>query len=405
MSENYTYDALGRLTSVTRNAVTTQYAYDPSGNRTDSGAQVDAQDRLLQFNGISYTYDDDGQLKTRTANGETTTYTYDTLGQLRSVTLPSHRIDYLIDPAGRRIGKQVDGILTKGFIYDAQGRVNAELDGAGNLVSQFAYGTHPNVPDLVMQGGKTYRLVSDYLGSVRLVVDSGTSDVAQQIDYDVWGNVASDSNPGFQPFAFAGGLYDTDTKLVRFGARDYDPTVGRWTSKDPILFGGGQANIYVYVNNEPVNSLDPGGLDVWIEGPSYGEPAGHLSLAVGDPNGDYRSFAYGMDTPATFAWPAGVHGSVYEDTRLGGTVQGYMKTSSAEDQEIIQNLKSLVGGPNPFTSNGACYTFGNTCRDFTREVWAAIRDSGAGTLVNPPATIRDNSTGSGVPWLSSACQN
>ena len=40
--------------------------------------------------------------------------------------------------------------------------------------------------------------------------------------------------------------------FMRFGARDYDPVVGRWTSKDPILFDGGQANLYVYVNNDPV---------------------------------------------------------------------------------------------------------------------------------------------------------
>lgn len=44
------------------------------------------------------------------------------------------------------------------------------------------------------------------------------------------------------------------------GARDYDPMVGRWVSKDPIRFGGGQANIYVYVNNDPVNRRDPLGL-------------------------------------------------------------------------------------------------------------------------------------------------
>jgi RHS repeat-associated protein len=68
------------------------------------------------------------------------------------------------------------------------------------------------------------------------------------------------NNHGFQPFGFAGGLYDPDTKLVRFGARDYDAEVGRWTSKDPILFGGGQANLYVYVNGDPVNDNDPSGL-------------------------------------------------------------------------------------------------------------------------------------------------
>ena len=70
-----------------------------------------------------------------------------------------------------------------------------------------------------------------------------------------------DTNPGFQPFGFAGGLYDRDTGLVRFGARDYDPKTGRWTAKDPILFAGGGANLYGYVQNDPVNWRDPNGLD------------------------------------------------------------------------------------------------------------------------------------------------
>ncbi len=51
---------------------------------------------------------------------------------------------------------------------------------------------------------------------------------------------------------------------MRFGARDYDPQVGRWVSKDPILFGGRQANIYVYAGNDPVNLRDPSGL-FWCE--------------------------------------------------------------------------------------------------------------------------------------------
>ena len=54
----------------------------------------------------------------------------------------------------------------------------------------------------------------------------------------------SDTNPGFQPFGFGGGLYDQDTKLLRFGARDYNPVNGRWTAKDPILFAGGDTNLY-----------------------------------------------------------------------------------------------------------------------------------------------------------------
>jgi len=66
--------------------------------------------------------------------------------------------------------------------------------------------------------------------------------------------------PGFQPFGFAGGLYDWDTGLVRFGARDYDAETGRWTSKDPIGFAGGETNLYVYVGNDPVNFVDETGL-------------------------------------------------------------------------------------------------------------------------------------------------
>ena len=70
----------------------------------------------------------------------------------------------------------------------------------------------------------------------------------------------------FQPFGFAGGLYDPDTGLVRFGARDYDPETGRWTAKDPILFAGRDTNVYAYVANDPVNAIDPSGkilLPLW----------------------------------------------------------------------------------------------------------------------------------------------
>jgi hypothetical protein len=68
--------------------------------------------------------------------------------------------------------------------------------------------------------------ISDHLGSVRLVVDVSDGTIVQQLNYDINGNVLNDTNPGFQPFGFAGGLYDTDTGLVRFGARDYDPVNG-----------------------------------------------------------------------------------------------------------------------------------------------------------------------------------
>jgi RHS repeat-associated protein len=80
------------------------------------------------------------------------------------------------------------------------------------------------------------------------------------MDYDEFGNVLVDTNPGFQPFGFAGGLYDPQTKLVRFGFRDYDAKTGRWTTKDPLGFLGGTTNLYSYAGAAPVDFIDPGGL-------------------------------------------------------------------------------------------------------------------------------------------------
>jgi RHS repeat-associated protein len=64
----------------------------------------------------------------------------------------------------------------------------------------------------------------------------------------------------FQPFGFAGGLWDVTTGIVRFGARDYDPQARRWAQKDPIRFDGGDTNIYVYAGNDPINRTDPSGM-------------------------------------------------------------------------------------------------------------------------------------------------
>ncbi|MET1257469.1 RHS repeat domain-containing protein, partial [Aliikangiella maris] len=165
-----------------------------------------------------------------------------------------------IDGSDRRIGKKVNGTLVQGFLYADQLNLIAELDSNNNVVSRFVYGSKINVPDYFIKGSKTYRIISNHLGSPLLVVDIANGDVVQQMDYDEFGNVTLDTNPGFQPFGFAGGIYDRDTGLTRFGARDYDASIGRWTSKDPIRFAGGDSNIYGYVFSDPINLIDPNGL-------------------------------------------------------------------------------------------------------------------------------------------------
>jgi RHS repeat-associated protein len=152
--------------------------------------------------------------------------------------------------------------LEYGLLYQNALKPIAELDASGAVVSRFVYGSKYNTPDYFTSNKAdgttwvTYRIISDHLGSPRLVVNSTTGAIAQRLDYDEFGRVLQDTNPGFQPFGFAGGLYDSDTGLVRFGARDYDAETGRWTAKDPIGFAGSDTNLYGYVFSDPVNYTD-----------------------------------------------------------------------------------------------------------------------------------------------------
>ncbi len=133
-------------------------------------------------------------------------------------------------------------------------------DGSGSLKSRFLY-ADARMPVAMEADGQTYYLAYDQVGSLRAVADaSGT--VVKTVAYDSFGNVLEDSNGSLAvPFGFAGGLYDADTGLVRFGYRDYDAEVGRWTAKDPIGFGGGSHDIYQYCLYNPITLEDFSGLN------------------------------------------------------------------------------------------------------------------------------------------------
>jgi hypothetical protein len=129
------------------------------------------------------------------------------VGNLRGVGLPNgDLVEYLVDGRGRRVGKKVNGVLVKGWLWRGQLQPVAELDGAGNVVARFVYAGGVNVPALMVTPTATYRLVTDHLGSVRRVVDVATGAVVQELEYDAWGRVLLDTSPGLQPFGGLPGL-------------------------------------------------------------------------------------------------------------------------------------------------------------------------------------------------------
>jgi RHS repeat-associated protein len=269
---DYAYDAIGQLVEVKRDGETVEaYAYDALGNRigmtnTLTGEvlkatdyRYDADHKLLQAGIRTFTYDADGRVQTMRLSGVMTTLHYNADGTLAGVGLPDGRqITYLHDSHGRRVARSADGVRTHAWLYGEALMPLAEYDGVGNLRATFIYGGRWT-PVAFIRGGITYHIVTDHLGSPRLVVDA-SGVVVKRLDYDAFGNVVLDTAPAMNlPFGFAGGMADADHELIRFGARDYQPSSGRWTAKDPVLLEGG-FHLYCYVANDPIDRLDQLGL-------------------------------------------------------------------------------------------------------------------------------------------------
>lgn len=305
----YAYDAVGRLESATvtgdagAGAGSYSYGYDDNGNRTAiDGTEViveSAQDRIEKLGQLRWDWSPRGTIYRRRAvdDNQEIEYHYNAFGALETVT---HRdngsvvwfVRYVNDAFGRRVAKYTgtsaaSATLQRTYVWDGLLRLAAEIEftGGSTMVARrrYVYANRANVPEYMVRvagsEARAYRFLHDHLGSVRLVVDAQTGAVVQELRYDPLGAVRLDSQPRFQPFGFAGGLYDPDTGFlvspggapkevegrytgfVRFGFRDYDGVPGRWMAKDPILFSGGDTNLYGYVLGDPVNGIDPSGLE------------------------------------------------------------------------------------------------------------------------------------------------
>ncbi|WP_413242537.1 RHS repeat domain-containing protein [Paenibacillus sp. 1P07SE] len=216
----------------------------------------EAYDRLSRVGEVGYVFDADGYLTNRGADE----FHYGSRGELLEATIGETSYSYTYDALGRRTARE-GGQGTIRYYYGHPGAlqtVTASI-AADGAATQYYY----NEEGLLIgfeRGGNRYYVITDGVGTPQQVLDaSGT--VVKELAYDSYGVLLSDSNPGLElPIGFAGGLEDRETGLVRFGARDYDPAAGRWTARDPILFESGQANLYAYVNNNPVEYRDPCGL-------------------------------------------------------------------------------------------------------------------------------------------------
>ncbi len=264
---SYGYDANNRLTSATGLGLNASYGYDAAGNRTAAGGVTfayDAGGRLTgSSDGASYTYDAAGNLLSRNRSGATDTFTWDGQGRLVRIDYAAGGYSaYAYDDAGRRISKRKPDGTTIYYVY-AGDMLAQELDASGAVLASYTYNGLDR-PITMWRGGQTYSYLLDRLGSVRGLTDEAGNLVASY-RYDPWGNLLSSSGSVANPLRFTAREYDEESGLYFYRARYYDPTAGRFISRDPARLAG-DPNPYAYVANNPFAYTDPHGRGWHIVG-------------------------------------------------------------------------------------------------------------------------------------------
>jgi len=340
---DYTYDPDGQLTKVTKDGMAVEeYFYDVNGNRASrrlgggslETAVYDTQDRITKRGSTEYAIDNDGFLSGKGADS----FEYSARGELLEATVGTNTIRYSYDGMGRRVGR-TDSLGTYQYSYGNPEnilRVTAAVNETG--VASAYYYDEKGALYALDRGGVMYYVASDQVGTPLLVTNSAGLEM-KRMEYDSFGNMTFDSNSSFDlPIGFAGGLADGATRLLRFGFRDYEPAAGRWTARDPILFGGAQANLFSYVHNDPVNLNDPSGLIVFETG-----IGGSFFAGIGF-SGD---FTFTRDTNGNMGFKscrlvgAGAGGGL--SVKGAGISDGYLKPGFNSSFGLKSSVSTVVG--------------------------------------------------------------
>lgn len=272
----YTYDDGERMTGAVQNnsGPTFSYAYTTNSNISSfNGASYNyGANPWNEVDNTGFTYDYDGNL---TASPNLGTLAYNGASQTTSVGGTSVSYDTQGQQEVTAIGATSiqNGLLGVQYTSTTAGTRYFERTPDGQLISE----------DTV--SGENY-YATDYLGSVlALVGTSGAVDASYT--YDPYGNVTNTlTTAGMaNPWRFAGGYYSPALLLYHFGARWYDPSLGRWTQPDSVvtLNDPMNGNLYAYAKNDPVNNTDPTGKSIWsiVEGVDFGlEALGAVGLGI-----------------------------------------------------------------------------------------------------------------------------
>jgi RHS repeat-associated protein len=270
-NQEFQYDALYHLVSASGGYGTLGYTYDGVGNRltqtvgsTVTNYSYTAQSNQLVSVTIGGTAQKIGYTKTGDiasflpAQGMITTLTYNQAGMLIGAMAGNQQASqYTYDAFGQRLVEA--GGSTVLYQYDGSGRLLEESDGEGNPLVDYVYLDSLLIATVAPATGQIYYVHSDHLGAPQLATDVNQA-IAWSASYQPFGALASVPALIVQDLRLPGQEYDPSTGWYHNGFRDYVPLLGRYLQSDPAGLAGGM-NTYAYADANPVNHIDPLGLD------------------------------------------------------------------------------------------------------------------------------------------------
>jgi len=285
----YAYTNNNQLTGVTHTNTSfanESFSYDANGNRNSAGYSTGANNELASDGTYTYTYDNEGNLVSKTAivGGNQTLYSYDDRNRLTEVDqvvggVHSTMATYTYDALGRQIGEKA-GSAVRWTAYDKQTPI-LDLNSTGSATAR--YMSVPNAVDYVLaretNGGVVAWYLADRIGTIRDITNN-SGIVIDRVDYGVFGNLITQSNSSNgDRFGFAYTEYDGADGLNYDRFRYYYATQGRFITQDNPASIITDANIYRYAGNSVVDSYDPSGHD-WIGAISGGITGTIISVTI-----------------------------------------------------------------------------------------------------------------------------
>ncbi len=230
--------------------------------------QLDDLGRVIHYNGFTCSYDEKGRLSQKTFENKITHYAYDAFDRLISAEIGDKKVEYYYDLSGRRLSKTVteDGETYKEFyLYQGVNQIGIYNENKKPIhlrVLGAHFHSHLPLAIAIESQGKVYAPIHSSNFNIFQLVDKDSKEVIHYESLNPFGDNLLDLNP-VCPWIFATKYFDSDTSLVDFGDRQYDPSIKQWTSADPDPRATG-GEIYSYCNNNPLKFIDPNGNIVWV---------------------------------------------------------------------------------------------------------------------------------------------